>query len=350
MDTPPSPTFTENPGKLPDLVPLTSDTTKEDDQSEESPYSPESPTFGPDDTPPQEDIKTPSLTPKSPSSRDSLLVEEAMTRYYKLKGAYDKKYNNAKKKLTAVGRGLSVDEIKKKLKNLRIGCINCKQSGGTLFTDPINGRSLLTAKCGHAEAPCALDIQIQQGKWMLLPAAAEMTQDSLNTIKADIIDLKLDLLFGLRTEEQITDQFTTDKTTYKEQTKQLNLLTGVIESENEIKVDGHEDDAPRKIPVKQYLEIKNAQLQQLITTFKDLIADYMADIDDIEQSNQILKQALNLYVEQIFPLMTKMRENTYAVTMMDQEETGLFIMKQVKTLLKNLDFEYEFGQIISDKK
>ena len=45
----------------------------------------------------------------------------------------------------------------------------------------------------------------------------------------------MDLLFGLRTEEQITDQFTTDKTTYKEQTKQLNLLTGVIESENEIR-------------------------------------------------------------------------------------------------------------------
>ena len=347
MDTPPSPTFTENPGKLP--VPLTSDTTEDDDQGDESPYLPESPTGGPDDTP-QEDIKTPSLTPKSPSSRDSSKVEEAMNRYYKLKGEYDKKYNNAKKKLTAAGKGLSIDAIKKKLKNLRIGCINCKQSGGTLFTDPINGRSLLTAKCGHAEDPCALDIQIQQGKWMLLPAAAEMTQDSLNTIKADIIDLKLDLLFGLRTEEQITEQFTTDKTTYKEQTKQLTLLTGIIESENEIRIDGHEDDAPRKISIKQYLEIKNAQLQQLITSFKDLIAEYMADIDDIEQSSQILKQALNLYVEQIFPLMTKMRESKYAVTMMEQEEPGFFIMKQVKTLLKRLDFEYESGQIISDKK
>ena len=160
----------------------------------------------------------------------------------------------------------------------------------------------------------------------------------------------MDLLFGLRTEEQITEQFTTDKTTYKEQTKQLTLLTGIIESENEIRIDGHEDDAPRKISIKQYLEIKNAQLQQLITSFKDLIAEYMADIDDIEQSSQILKQALNLYVEQIFPLMTKMRESKYAVTMMEQEEPGFFIMKQVKTLLKRLDFEYVSGQIISDKK
>ena len=66
---------------------------------------------------------------------------------------------------------------------------------------------------------------------------------------------------------------------------------------------------------------------------------------------QLSDFGLNLYVEQIFPLMTKMRESTYAVTMMDhEEEQGLFIMKQVKTLLKNLDFEYEFGKIISDKK
>jgi hypothetical protein len=341
MDTSPPFDLTDTPEKIPDLI---SQTTEEDDQEDESSHFPESPTWGPADTPPPEDIKTPeSLTPNGSS------VEEAMTRYYKLKGDYDKKYNNAKKKLTAAGKGLSVREIKKKLKNLRIGCVNCKQSGGTIFADPINGRSLLTAKCGHAKSPCALDIQIQQGKWMLLPTAAKMTQDSLNSIKADIIDLKLDLLFGLRTEEQITDQFTTDKTTYKEQTKQLNLLTGVIESENKINVSG--DDVSRKITIKQYLEIKNAQLQQLITTFKDLIAEYIEDIDDIEQSKQLLKRALNLYVEQIFPLMTNMRESTYAVTMMDsEEENGLFIMKRVKTLLKNLDFEYESGQIILDKK
>ena len=316
---------------------------------EGDPTFPDSPTPPPEKSLQQKDESLVSLTPKSPSSNDSALVEEAMNRYYTLKGVYDKKYNNAKKKLTAAGKGLSVSAIKKKLKNLRIGCINCKQSGGTIFT---NKNRILTAKCGHTEAPCALDIQIQQGKWMLLPAAAKMTQSNLDLIKADIIDLKLDLLFGLRTEEQITDQFITDKTTYKEQTKQLNLLTGVIESENEIRVDGHADDGtPRKIPIKQYLEIKNVQLQQLITTFKDLIADYIADIDDIQLSNQFLKQALNLYVEQIFPLMTKIRESKYAVTMMDsEEEKGLFIMKQVKTLLKNLDFEYEFGQIISDKK
>jgi len=358
MDTPPSPDFGFDkpaPPTPPELL-HSEKTPKVDEQKkEESPYEPVSPTWGPDENQPgapslsvSPTINTPkSVTPKSPSAHNSTAVDEAIAQYYKLKGDYDKKYNKRKKEIIS-GTGDSA-KIKRKLKNLRLGCINCKQSGGTIFT---NKKRLLSAKCGHIESPCGLDIQIQQGKWMLLPTAAKMTQDSLDTIKADIIDLKLDLLFGLRTEEQITEQFKTDKTNYKDQTKQLNLLTEVIESENVVEVSGpYKDVSIRKIPIKEYLEIKNIQLQDLVTKFKAFIKDYKADIDDIEQSNQILKQAVKLYVEQIFPLMTNMRESAYAVTMMDTtEQKGLFIMKQVKTLLKNLDFEYEFGHIISDKK
>ena len=105
MDTPPSPDFGFDkpaPPTPPELL-HSEKTPKIDEQKkDESPYEPVSPTYGPDDTPPlqEEDIKTPlSLTPKSPSSNDSSKVEEAMIRYYKLKGAYDKKYNNAKKNL-----------------------------------------------------------------------------------------------------------------------------------------------------------------------------------------------------------------------------------------------------------
>ena len=85
MDTSPPFDLTDTPEKIPDLI---SQTTEEDDQEDESSHLPESPTWGPADTPPPEDIKTPeSLTPNGSS------VEEAMTRYYKLKGDYDKKYN-----------------------------------------------------------------------------------------------------------------------------------------------------------------------------------------------------------------------------------------------------------------
>ena len=74
--------------------------------------------------------------------------------------------------------------------------------------------------------------------------------------------------------------------------------------------------------------------------------------DEVVAKQDLMQQAINIYTEQIFPIMTNIRESKYAVTMMDKtEERGMFIMKQVKVpYLQNLDFEYEFGEIISDKK
>ena len=63
----------------------------------------------------------------------------------------------------------------------------------------------------------------------------------------------------------------------------------------------------------------------------------------------ILRQAMEIYVEQIFPLMTQIRENKYEVTIME-EEGNLFVMKQIKVLPEKLDFAYEPGEIISNKK
>jgi hypothetical protein len=238
--------------------------------------------------------------------------------------------------------------MKKKLKTMQMKCINCKQNGGTIFG---NTNGVLTAKCGNTISPCPLDFQIKRGKWMLLPKSAQLSRDDIAQTKAEIIDLKLDLLFGLRTEEQIAVEFDKEKTQYKSLVKQLDMIEGVIQSEDKINVgDVADGEEPRHIPIKQYITIKNTQLNQLISTFKGIIKDYMEE-DDITSQQDLMEQAINIYIEQIFPLMTKIRESKYAVTMMDTtEERGMFIMKQVKTLLQNLDFEYEFGEIISDKK
>ena len=298
---------------------------------------PESP-----DSPPQE---IPNLSP-SPS-KNSEAVQAAVVRYYKLKGDYDAKYKNAKNKITK--SDLSLSEMKKKIKSMKMKCINCKQNGGTIFT---NKDGILTAKCGNTESPCALDIQIKRGKWMLLTKAADLSEEDIEISKENIIDLKLDLLFGLRTEEQIASEFDESKRDYKSLVKQLDMINGVIESENTIKVGAptKDEDSVRNIPIKEYLNIKNRQLKQLVTRFKSLVKEYMEE-DEVLAKQDLMEQAINIYTEQIFPIMTNIRESKYAVTMMDKtEERGMFIMKQVKTLLQNLDFEYEFGEIISDKK
>ena len=321
LDKPPSPTSSK---------------VEAQQKEEKEAFSPQSPDYNP---------FSPPASPISPK-RDTEAVSTAIIRYYKLKGDYNKKYQNAKKKITK--SGLSLNQMKKKLKTMQMKCINCKQNGGTIFG---NTNGVLTAKCGNTISPCPLDFQIKRGKWMLLPKSAQLSRDDIALTKAEIIDLKLDLLFGLRTEEQIAAEFDKEKTQYKSLVKQLDMIEGVIQSEDKINVgDVTDGEEPRHIPIKQYITIKNTQLNQLISTFKGIIKDYMEE-DDITSQQDLMEQAINIYIEQIFPLMTKIRESKYAVTMMDTtEERGMFIMKQVKTLLQNLDFEYEFGEIISDKK
>ena len=287
---------------------------------------------------------SPQSSPKSPTPHNTTVVNEAIVNYYKLKGAYDKKYANTKKKI--MKSGLSNSAIRRKLNNMQKKCINCKQNGGTIFT---NKNRILTAKCGNTVTPCSLDLQIKLGKWMLFSEAIKITTDSIDDIKASIINLKLDLLFGLRTEEQITEQFDEDKTQYKTLLKQLNLLTNIIESENEVSIDGlFPDQSERKIPLSQYMKIKNLELKQLVSQFKELIKEYTEE-EEQNQKQDLMQQAINIYIEQIFPLMTQIRESKYAITTV-HKEGDLFILTQIKTLLQNLDFEYEFGEIISDKK
>ena len=323
-----------------------------DKPPEQEDFEPVSPDYSFDGPPKQQEEeesvppqKTPDLSP-SPS-KNSEAVTAAVIRYYKLKGDYDKKYNNAKKKITK--SGVDLNQIRKKLRSMQMKCINCKQNGGTIFT---NKDSILTAKCGNTESPCGLDIQIKRGKWMLLPKAAELSRTNIKHTKAEIIDLKLDLLFGLRTEEQIAADFDNEKRDYKTFAKQLDMIEGVIDSENKISIAGPTkgEDSVRRISIDEYINIKKRQLKNHVSTFKSLVKEYMEE-DDVVTKQDLMKRAINIYTEDIMPIMKNMRESKYAVTMMDTtEERGMFIMKQVKVLLQNLDFEYEFGEIISDKK
>ena len=262
----------EDKSKTPEFEPISPDYSF-DKPPEEKQGEPESP-----DGPPQE---IPNLSP-SPS-KNSEAVQAAVVRYYKLKGDYDAKYKNAKNKITK--SDLSLSEMRKKIKSMKMKCINCKQNGGTIFT---NKDGILTAKCGNTESPCALDIQIKRGKWMLLTKAADLSEEDIELSKENIIDLKLDLLFGLRTEEQIASDFDESKRDYKSLVKQLDMINGVIESENTIKIGGptKDGDSVRNIPIKEYLNIKKRQLKQLVIRFKSLVKEGHAIADD--RFNKIL--------------------------------------------------------------
>jgi len=272
-------------------------------------------------------------------------IAEAVQQYYRLKHKYDDNFSKTKKEnITAEMSNSKIRDILKKLKQNQ-KCIICKKKGGTIFT---NNNRILTAKCGNTEESCNLDIQIKLGKYMSLNQALNLTHERIEESKASIIDLKLDLLFGLRTEEEIASTFEEDRKQYKTNLKHANSLAEIIKSIDEIIIDEPGGQETRRLSIKQYLRIKYIELKNLVTEFKNLIKNYMEE-ENTNMKLDILRQAMEIYVEQIFPLMTQIRENKYEVTMME-EEGNLFVMKQIKVLPEKLDFAYEPGEIISNKK
>jgi len=300
-----------------------------------------------------------SITPTTPDETEDVF-KNAINEYYKLKNKYDATYaKNKKEQLDKVITNdefnrkqtitkVEIDDDKNKLDIIKRNrkCVVCLKKGGTIFT---NENRIITAKCGNKENPCDLDIQINLGKYMSLDSALNLANETINTTKASIIDLKLDLLFGLRTEDEIKHAFEEDKQEYKTSAKHADSITKLIKSIDDVIIEEPGMDTTRQISIKQYVRIKNKKLYELVATFKSLIKDYMEELDNTQISGPILKQAMDIYVEEIAPLMVEIRENKYAVTMMEKKGE-LFVMKQVKILPEKLDLPYEQSEIISNKK
>ena len=130
-------------------------------------------------------------------------VDKAISGYYKLKQKYDESNNKQKMKIIR-NNSLSNREKRQKFKQLKEKCINCKGLGGTIFSN--EGRTL-RAVCGSS-TPCKLNIEINKGRFMNIRELAEKYLNEINSLKTQIIETKLNLLFGYMQETEVLELFT----------------------------------------------------------------------------------------------------------------------------------------------
>jgi hypothetical protein len=270
-------------------------------------------------------------------------IESAIEEYYKIKGKYEKKVKDARKRI--IGSDLSKRKKRVKLNTIKIKCINCGKDGGTFFS---NKNRILVAKCGNSDTPCELDIQIKKPYLITLTDALNMTNEQIDSIKEAIINLKLDILFGLRTEEEIVDTFKEERDAYKMNMKQRESLKDVVNAGYEKDYTNEETGEEKKISLNQYLRIKKNKMNNFIDSFKEKIKEYMEDKDMITK-NTALKGAINIYIEQIIPLMKEIRETKYDVSIMINDDDK-FIVRNIKELQVKNEIHTEVGEIISNKK
>ena len=79
---------------------------------------------------------------------DTGMIEE-INKYYILKKKYEDTITNEKKKILK-NNSLSSADKRLRFKEMGIKCINCKQKGGTIFT---NNDNILKAVCGSSKQP-----------------------------------------------------------------------------------------------------------------------------------------------------------------------------------------------------
>ena len=235
-------------------------------------------------------------------------VAIAIKDYYTLKKKYEKKITNAKNKIRN-SKDLSNKDKRLRVKQIKKTCINCGNKGETIFkTD----NHTLIAVCG-CKTPCALNINIDRGKYTNIRTTEESIQKEINSIKETIMRLKLDLLFNYSDENKILNDFKKQKTELSNSTQSL-----VIHRKDYISIVENEDTANA---------IKNdtIKLYELTSELKKLKMDYSSNKNDT-----YLKDMVEIYIQDIEPLIQRIQSANYKhnyVVSNDEDDTNELVQR-----------------------
>ena len=245
-------------------------------------------------------------------NKSSVNYDKALEEFFKAKKMYDDAYERTKKKYLK-NRKLTLEQKKAKIKAIKRKCIFCKGIGGMSFT---NTDGLYKGRCIAAE-PCNFNIEIKRSHYMLMPEILEALNSDKDIKMADIIALKLSLLFGLKDKEIVTQEFEAQKAEYKETVDSFNTIKTMLNQLNETKLE--DEGAEKTIPTSVYISQLNTRLKEALDEFKIMIETYNNPVGD-EKSIIVLQRALELYIETIVPIQNNIRRAKYAVSMIDVDD------------------------------
>jgi len=253
---------------------------------------------------------------KEPEKKKKTRVDydKALEEFFKAKKLYDGAYERTKKKYLK-NRKLTIDQKKAKIKAIKRKCPFCKGVGGMSFT---NTEGFYKGRCMAAQ-PCNFNIEIKRSHYMLMPEILEVLNSDKDIKMANIIALKLSLLFGLKDKEIVTQEFEAQKAEYKETVDSFNTIKTMLNQLNETKLE--DEGVEKTIPTSVYLSQLNTRLKEALNEFKTMIKTYNNPVGD-EKSIIILQRALELYIETIIPIQDNIRRAKYAVSMIDVDESN----------------------------
>lgn len=210
--------------------------------------------------------------------------------YYKKKGDYNKKLQQRKEKIMV--RNISIQEKKRLIQRIKMPCIFCKRNVNTFFE---RKNEQLTALCGGKEDKCEGKMEIKDISYSLYPEMIASFDESVTLNKEKILQLKYQTLFGYLSREKSSEEFGKLLNDFNEDT---GLLIGMLRNYNDIK-DQRET---------------NEILQEELLKSRSIIESISTNMKQYhEKQEQIfLKEAMEIMIETLIPLMKKIYELKFA--------------------------------------
>ena len=258
---------------------------------------------------------------------------DTIEEYYKLKGDYDRSY---KRKLRVIkNKDIPLKEKRELVRKIKLPCIHCKKRVGTIFT---NKDGVLKAFCGGTPQ-CNLNIEIKKADTRYLPAVIGDVQKILQKIKREIIETKLDFLFGLETEKDTIALFESLKERFSKASGLLVNLENIIQ---ELHATKERKEEVEKATLQLYLE--NERFASAIAQYKET------------QNTSFLRDAIEIYITKILSLQKNIQYSKYAdiyidgenknsVIILDKEPPVAYVLKTPTLTIRQQEHEWEPGKI-----
>lgn len=217
-------------------------------------------------------------------------IENAVNEFYRLKQEYENDIDIKRKQIKR-DKTLSSQQKRQRIAQIVSKCVNCGKQGGSIFS---NDNRVLRARCNSAE-PCPLNIEIRlprvESLYKLYNDVSEFVQEQ----RKDIIRIKLDLLFGYINEEDALGSFNNGRDVLNNAEKYLdetkNLYGNIIYN--------NRNSAALKVVEEQLFNSKE-KLHNLAKQYDD------------DGSEQYIRDMVELYTGDIYPLTVRIRNLKYA--------------------------------------
>lgn len=243
---------------------------------------------------------------------------EELEEYYKLKSKYIQTKQKKKNEL-AGDYGKDYDQKKQILAKYKPKCINCKQEGGTIFSET---PELLRATCGNTYSPCKLDLSIERKKFIPITEKLLTTHKNLENYKKNIITTKLDFLFNYIEEEKAIELFETLKQHLNNSQESYNNLVNLYNSIT------NNEELKQLIQEKiQDFEINKKQYSDAVELFKST-----GEINYLKTAVEIHNTKLSIIGDELMKLK-------YKSSYIEKNERDQFIFFQNNYNLEDLIIE-----------